>query len=397
MSSSDGENRSIPGDRLVSRILTRVRRRPRLGMSPDFYARFGMSDPWTAPEFAGQDPAAEGGMVFLSAQPYYAMMRRLADARRRRERRETAFQGRHAGGAAGMKAMTRRWPGETAASLAVSRIARLALDEMTLPPVTAPAAAPAVAESGASSAAAPGRRISRTLMNRGARAWLSAPSTAARAESARAESAPRASAARHAGARLALAASGASPAARALAEAVPVAVGARRKQLARIVEAIETLPPEEQEVQIRRVVRRLGASAPIARALVEEAAPSPVTRPSQVAARRADPVPAAGLRPVLARSPAMALAAAPEVDRAASGTLATAERAGSAASLARLPRRAASTQRALARGAAVPVGASSVPAPLAYARAAASPALSASPVLRTALPLRPTARAPPPP
>jgi hypothetical protein len=422
MPANDGENRKIPGDRLVSRILTRVRRRPRMGLSPDFYARFGMADPWTAPEFGGEEPAANDGMVFLSAQPYYAMMRRLAAARRRRERRDTAFQARHPGGAA-IRAVARHWPGETAASLAVSRIARLALDEMTLPPSAAPPApaAPMVAAQGAPSATpAPYRRAGSTYTSRGANAWWSTPFIPARVFGGTAPSAPeetfapegdtppparpgskpapsaavpparRVSAAQHAGARLADAAARGGTAARAIAAAVPASLGTRH--LARVVEAIESLPPEEQQVQIRRVIRRLGASAPIVRTVFEEseasaAAGAPAPRPAQIAARRADPTSTAGLRPVLARSPAMALASAPEVDRAASGTLATAERSaeasGSSASLARLPRRAAATQRALARGASVPAaGVSSVPAPLAYARAVTSAALTASPVQR---------------
>ncbi|MES2639021.1 MAG: hypothetical protein V4850_06045 [Myxococcota bacterium] len=420
MPPNDGENRKIPGDRLVSRILTRVRRRPRMGLSPDFYARFGMADPWTAPEFGGEEPAANDGMVFLSAQPYYAMMRRLAAARRRRERRDTAFQARHPGGAA-IRAVARHWPGETAASLAVSRIARLALDEMTLPPsaaAPAPAAPVVLAQGGPSAAPAPYRRAGSTYTSRGANAWWSTPFIPARVfggsapvedafapegdapppvrsaskpvASAGAAPARRVSAAQHAGARLADAAARGGTAARAIAAAVPASLGTRH--LARVVEAIESLPPEEQQVQIRRVIRRLGASAPIVRTVFEEGevsatAGAPAARPAQIAARRADPTSTAGLRPVLARSPAMALASAPEVDRAASGTLATAERSaeasGSSASLARLPRRAAATQRALARGASVPAaGVSSVPAPLAYARAVTSAALTASPVQR---------------
>ena len=135
----DGENRRTPGDRLVSRILTRERRRPRMGLTPDFYARFGMDDPWSAPSIPGEEPAGDG-MVFLSAAPYYAMMRRLAAARRRRERRLAAFSERRADRK--LRALTRAYPG--AASMVSSRLARVVLDEMTLPP-SAPAQAPVVA------------------------------------------------------------------------------------------------------------------------------------------------------------------------------------------------------------------------------------------------------------
>ncbi len=412
MSRNDGENRKIPGDRLVSRILTRVRRRPRMGLSPDFYARFGMSDPWSAPEFGGEEPAATEGFVFLSAQPYYAMMRRLAASRRRRERREAAFQARHSGGT--LRAAKRQWPGETAASLATSRIARLALDEMTLPPSAAPApVAPVVVPQGAPSLSGPVPRAGSTFTQRGANAWWSTPFVPARvfggASEPEAVDAPtaatgsrvsspspgrRATAASHAGARLANASLHGGSAARTIAEALPPTLGARQRQLSRVIAAIETLPAEEQQVQLRRVVRRMGVSAPIVRTVFDEIATTSVpgrtgvARPSQVAARRADPTATVGLRPVLARSPAMALASSAEVDRAANGTLATAERSaeragGASASLSRLPRRAAAAQRALARGADVPMaGLSAVPAPLAYARAVSTAALSASPVLR---------------
>src|SRR4051812_26406126 len=135
----EGEIRNIPGDRLVSRIFTRVGRRPRLGLSPDFYARFGMDDPWSSPGVVDES-AQSDGMVYLSAQPYYAMMRRLAAARKRRERRLANFAEKRTGMRA--RAISRRWPGETASSLHVSRLARLALDEMTLPPSAAPVAPP---------------------------------------------------------------------------------------------------------------------------------------------------------------------------------------------------------------------------------------------------------------
>ena len=142
----DGETRRIPGERLVSRVLSRTRRRPRMGLSPDFYARFGMEDPWTAPEIGGESVESGDGMVFLSAAPYYAMLRRLAAARKRRERRLARFAEKH--GAPKVRAVSRQWPGESAASLVTSRLARITLDDMTLPPPMPAAVAAAPAEIG---------------------------------------------------------------------------------------------------------------------------------------------------------------------------------------------------------------------------------------------------------
>jgi hypothetical protein len=383
----EGEIRSIPGDRLVSRILTRARRRPRMGLSPDFYARFGMEDPWSAPEIAS-DLGGEGdGMVFLSAQPYYQMLRRLAAAQKRREKRAAAFAERRAGIA--LRAASRSWPGETAASLAVSRLARLAIDDMTLPPVIAPAAAPVPVETGESNGAArvTGLR-STTRTNRGASAWWSAPvlprverdvaDFPAASGAADPRVAPvRAGGASHAGARLATASVGSGSVARALEDALPAAIGGARRQLvARAAAAIEALPPEQQAVEIRRVVRRLGGASPIVRTVYEDA---PATRPASIAARRADPASSAGLRPVLSRSPAMAIASAPDLDRAATGTLATAERSEDKRGLAATPRRV-SAARAASRASAGAAAGSALPSPLAYARAAAGPALAASPL-----------------
>src|SRR5688572_3195832 len=112
----DGEIRPTPGERLVSRMMARTRRRPRMGFSPEFYGRLGLDDPWAFEESAGAEEPAGDGMVFLSAQPYYAMLRRLAAARRRRERRLASFTKRRAGST--LRAVARAWPGEGAQTLA---------------------------------------------------------------------------------------------------------------------------------------------------------------------------------------------------------------------------------------------------------------------------------------
>ena len=338
----DGETRRIPGERLVSRVLSRTRRRPRMGLSPDFYARFGMEDPWTAPEIGGESVESGDGMVFLSAAPYYAMLRRLAAARKRRERRLARFAEKH--GAPKVRAVSRQWPGESAASLVTSRLARITLDDMTLPPPMPAAVAAAPAEESApAEAQRTGPRGSRTRTNRGASAWWTTPWVPARVFSGSAQGERPAD---RAGNRLAQAASATSKIARAIEEAAPGATTtARRRALARVAEVIETLPPEQQEVEIRRVVRRIGGAAPAVRTVYEDV---PATRPAAVAARRATPA-AAGLRPVLSGSPAMALASAPDFDRASAGTLATAERSEPSRSTVARPRRVAATAREIGR------------------------------------------------
>ena len=38
--------KSTPGNRLVQRLEGRISRRPRLGLTPKFFTRLGLSDPW---------------------------------------------------------------------------------------------------------------------------------------------------------------------------------------------------------------------------------------------------------------------------------------------------------------------------------------------------------------
>ncbi|MFZ5475680.1 MAG: hypothetical protein ACOZNI_02795 [Myxococcota bacterium] len=401
----DGEIRSIPGERLTSRLHVRQRRRPRMGFSPDFYARFGMDDPWAFEETGGGEPQGDG-MVYLSGAPYYAMMRRLASARKRRERRMADFLARRSGTA--MRAATRQWPGETAASLAVSRLARIAVDDMTLPPPVVQPAAPVEEQ--------PTNTIGRVRapyqsMRPVENAWWTTPFVPARvfsgsptrdgeAGQTRADRADRATAASHAGQRIARAATGSSALLKVLEEAAPVATTRMRRALSRVVEIVEELPEAERAVEIRRVVRRLGGMAPVVRTVIEESEATAPPRPTVAAARRmaAPGSPTAGLRTVLSRSPSMALASSAEVDRAAAGAAAEAERTDTGRKqLSALPRRQQATARAARRAlAATPVASSSVPAPVSYARAAAVSPLSANPIARaiaTASPVREAAPA----
>ena len=84
----EGENRLTLGERLSKRngrIFARAERRPRLGLAPEFYARFGLDDPWSSQQVVGEEQGQSDDFVYLSAIPYYNLMRRLARARKRRE------------------------------------------------------------------------------------------------------------------------------------------------------------------------------------------------------------------------------------------------------------------------------------------------------------------------
>ena len=128
----EGQNRETLGERLANRLRSRSARRPRMALDASFYARFGLEDPWASPDAAAETEAAGDGMVFLSGAPFYAMMRRLALSRRRRERRQARFSERRAGTT--MRAATRRWAGEADAGAPALRMARTPMDAFVLPP-----------------------------------------------------------------------------------------------------------------------------------------------------------------------------------------------------------------------------------------------------------------------
>lgn len=136
----EGENRLTLGERLSQRsgrIFKRAERRPRIGLAPEFYARLGLDDPWLSPQAASEASDQGDGFVYLSAIPYYNLMRRLARARKRREAQFERFFERRAG--THTQVMKRRWPGEARAP--ITQFARSVVDEMVLPP-PAPVVAP---------------------------------------------------------------------------------------------------------------------------------------------------------------------------------------------------------------------------------------------------------------
>jgi hypothetical protein len=371
------EVRETPGERLVRRLTKRERRRPRLGFAPEFYARLGTEDPWTAAE---AEPSDEG-RVFLSSAPYYAMMRRLAAAARRRERRLERFSERRAGRT--LRAATRPALGE--APLATSRLARLAVDALTLPP---PVERSAQDVSGAVSEAATPRRRRAVVERRRARVGAaSGPAATTEAGAATVvierivhvpvhagdAPVPRARPLDRVGARASQAAAHQSAALRA-AEPVIAALPVHRQSAARRAMAlVAALPEAEQPLAVARVLQSTQIIGRGDAAVMSRAAPH--------AARRIDPAAPAGLRPVLGRSPAMALAASADTDRAAAGTLAEAERRAPDTGAQR-PRRVTATSRASQRADAPQAGRSSVPSPVSGTRVSAGRPLAASPVVR---------------
>ena len=100
------------GEKLLLRLEKRLRRRPRIGFSPGFYARFGLEDPWMADSFGGDPLRQEEDFTHLSGKPFYAHLARLGRRRWWRDRRLQANQDR----LGGIRTARRvRYPGESSA------------------------------------------------------------------------------------------------------------------------------------------------------------------------------------------------------------------------------------------------------------------------------------------
>lgn len=288
--------RKLPGEKILERLEARTRRRPRIGFVPEFYARLGMSDPWSG----GDAAAAESeGLVFLSAMPFYQMLGRLARARMRREKRTERFLNRRAG--VTMRASTRRMPGE--APLAALPFAgfgsrTLADDAMrVVVPQAAVAPIPADGE-------APTLGGSRTVTIE--QAWLDTPYVPARV--AKPTQLDRA------GERLRTATASARVDAALSRNESPVT---SRRALTRAV-----LVEEAGQVQIQRVVRH--RAGPVVREIVEEIGAPRIERSVRRAGGRATGT--SGLRPVLAASPSLSVSSGADVHHAMAMAQAVPER-----------------------------------------------------------------------
>ena len=90
--SEEGAPRPIPGERTIDRVNARSVRRLKAGLATSVLFRSAME---TSHDKNGvEDASAEGDLVLLSGAPFYAMLRRLARARNRRNRRLVAMERR---------------------------------------------------------------------------------------------------------------------------------------------------------------------------------------------------------------------------------------------------------------------------------------------------------------
>jgi hypothetical protein len=366
-----GSERRIPGEGLAERMGARERRRPRIGMSPAFYTRLGLDDPWASPGTPEGGEAASNGMVFLSAAPFHAMMRKLAAARRRRDRRQERFAQARAG--ITMRAARRSWPGE-GVKLPTSRLSALSLDAMLLPEPPAPApvaAAPVEVE-----AAEPRRRNEPTPAIR--TTWSESPFAPARVVRG-------GSASDHAGARIARAVQSVARAGET--DSLPQLARSAVARTRRRVEVEQELPAETVEV-----VRRTRIARPVVRIIEEQLAPNAAAPVARAAARGA--VAAGSARAPASRSPSISMAAlavppsferAAEFDSAAAQSLAAPDRGE--AMRPHAARRVPPATRAASRSAretSTPAASLSA-SPVSAARVSAGRPVAIAPVARTSV------------
>jgi hypothetical protein len=366
-----GSERRIPGEGLAERMGARERRRPRIGMSPAFYTRLGLDDPWATPGAPEGGEAASNGMVFLSAAPFHAMMRKLAAARRRRDRRQERFAQARAG--ITMRAARRAWPGE-GVKLPTSRLSALSLDAMLLP--EAPAPASVAAASVEVEAAEPRRRNEPTPAIR--TTWSESPFAPARVVRG-------GSASDHAGARIARAVQSVARAGET--EALPQLARSAVARTRRRVEVEQEFPAETVEV-----VRRTRLARPVVRIIEEQVAPNAAAPVARAAARGA--VAAGSARAPASRSPSISMAAlavppsferAAEFDSAAAQSLAAPERGEAMRPHAarRVPPATRAASRS-AREASTPAASLSA-SPVSAARVSAGRPVAIAPVARTSV------------
>ncbi|MCB9776966.1 MAG: hypothetical protein H6742_00205 [Alphaproteobacteria bacterium] len=333
------QEHKTPGATLSERLAARSGRAERSTVGTAVAARFGLA------------PAAE--MSTLSIRPYLQAMSRLAQSRQRREARLSAMLARYEQRM--QPSAFRRLPGFAPKRTGLAALLgdrSLSTSDFVLPERgdIAPAAEEAVVE--ASPAA--GTRYTSSRSPRPARsAWLSTPwspakvartpkvvtvpapelaapvaraSTVERRPSALQRAASRSVAVTAPGNRLARAVDAAAP---------QLERSARGRAVAQQLRAIADLPQAEQAVQVRRILRRAGATTRTALEPIEAVAPQ--VSPTQLAADRLAPVERRrGLRPVMSHSPGMQalVPAAPAADLGDAAEAAPAPRVRPAATAA---------------------------------------------------------------
>lgn len=320
--------RRVAGQATMERLERRTKRRPNIGMSPEFYARFGLSDPWSDTALEMQD---DPGSLFtyVDASRYRKMMRRLAVSRWRRERRARIFGQRRLGE---RTAMRRAFPGEAKRKFGFG-VRTLSSHDMIVPEK----AEPEVIE-----VSGPGRpRYSGSSMRSVSNPWATTGGAPARS-GITADGQGRKEKGQEAlrptqimGARLARVRAAKDPVLKAINAALPRMDNSTRRRIQRKLATVEHLDEQTRAVEIRKVLRTVRRVQVVYEEQIADAVPSSLARPTEIARSRAKPASSRkrGLRPILGRSPSMDVLSAP----------------APVAEAPQAQRKSPSTQRALAR------------------------------------------------
>jgi hypothetical protein len=281
-------------------------RRPRIGFSPAFYARFGLEDPWMAGSFGGDPLQQEEAFTHLSGNSFYAHLAQLGRRRWRRDRREVSRQQNLAGLQTARRA---RYPGESAgfgftSLVPRSGLAGLALDMHLPTPVGAETAQELEPEADLGTSWYRGRGFVPTQPS--ARPWHSvahAPARVIRGGGKGAHTARSEPAMSRVGARLHQNQSARDPLLRDLEAVSGLLSATQRKRVTRVLTQTEHLPVEERIVLLRRVLGG-GAGARVVRFQVERNLEGAKTGHLDRALSRQLPH-SKGLRPVLRNAPSV--------------------------------------------------------------------------------------------
>ena len=371
---STSPTRRVPGQDTMERLERRTKRRPNIGMSPEFYARFGLSDPWSDTALGMQDdPGAL--FTYVDASRYRKMMRRLAVSRWRRERRAHIFGERRLGE---RTAMRRAFPGEAKRKFGFG-IRTLSSHDMIVPEKSAPEVVEVTTQGRPRYSGSSMRSVSNPWATTGGAPARSLTTTNGQDRRGKGQAPLRPT--QIVSERMATARAAKDPVLKAIHAALPRMDNSTRRRLQSKLAAVEHLDEQTRAVEIRKVLRTVRRVQTVYEEQIVDSVPSALARPTEIARARAKPASSRkrGLRPILGRSPSMDVLSAP-----------------APAPLSETPqtrRKSPSTQRALARS--TTKQASGWARPSAVVSTTRSNAmLSASPVERSALPKagRPGAR-----
>jgi hypothetical protein len=295
------------GEKLLLRLEERLRRRPRIGFSPGFYARFGLKDPWMMDSFGGDPLQQEEAFTHLSGASFYAHLAKLGRRRWWRDRRELGRQEN----LAGLKTARRvRYPGENSGLsfhglMPPNALSRLAL-AMHLPtPMGLESEDPLEADEDVGPTWYRGRGFVPSAPSQ--RPWNSVDHASARVirgvdvgqQGGRTDERPMS----RVGSRLLQAQGSRDPLLRDLEAVSGLLSTKKRRRVTRVLSQTEHLPREERIVLLRKILGG-GASARIIRFQVERDLEGAKTAHLDRALGRRLPH-SKGLRPVLRNSPSV--------------------------------------------------------------------------------------------